>query len=91
LLDKRKLRLEVFRIKDSLRVIINDTVWEISRTPYSSSISRNAKTLAYWDSTFKKPFEAAIDSMMDEVKSTINEFQAYLERQVEEIMKGEDC
>ena len=90
-MGERKLRLEVQRIKNFLRVIINDKIWEISGNTLGSYVSRNDKTLAYWDSTFKKPFEAAIDSMMDEVKSAINEFQAYLERQVEEIMKGEDC
>jgi len=90
-LSERKLHLEVSRIKNFLRVIINDTVWEISGSFIGSYVLRNDKTLAYWDSTFKKPFEAAIDSMMDEVKSAINEFQTYLERQVEEIMKGEDC
>ena len=90
-MSERKLHLEVSRIKNFLRVIINDKIWEITGNTLGSYVSRNDKTLAYWDSTFKKPFEAAIDSMMDEVKSAINEFQAYLEKQIEEIMKGEDC
>ena len=88
MLSERKLHLEVSRIKNFLRVIINDTIWEISAKTPGSYISRNDKTLAYWDSTFKKPFEAAIDSMMNEIRSAIGEFQANLEKQIE-IIKGE--
>ena len=92
--DVVELTLKISRVGDELGIMINnDVLWKVSGIPLGvgSFISRNDKTLAYWDSACKRPFEAAVDSMMDEVKVAINDFRVKLEQQIKEILeaKGE--
>lgn len=81
-----ELHLKFERKNGEFKVVINDAVWEIVEGSY---IARNGKTLAYYDRSFRQPFEAAIATMLNEIKTTIRQFEGALEKEVESIEKGE--